>query len=69
MKREERVALCKAIEEAYREITGTYADPGFVIMLSVPPEYNEAHYASNLERDDALLLLRKTIGHLVTPQN
>lgn len=59
--------IAKDVEEVLAKEFG--ARPGFVLVLTDPPDYLNANYVSNLERATAVGLLSQTATNMIAKSN
>ena len=73
MKNESKVgdltSLAKALEHIIRAHFETEERPTMAIAFSLPPDYKDVHWVTNISRSDGIELFEKTAKKMISQTN
>jgi hypothetical protein len=61
--------LAQALEVTIRNYFGTSERPSMAIALSLPPDYQDVHWVTNVTRTDGIKLFQETAKKMIAQAN
>ncbi|OIN59769.1 hypothetical protein [Arsenicibacter rosenii] len=61
--------MCKEIEAIIKKHVGLKETPAIVIAFTCEPDWNEAHWIMNIQRPQAVMILRATADKITVASN
>jgi len=67
--RQIRKAVLKAATEELKKQLGTDRTPAIGLCFTLPPEYQECHFITNVSREDGIKLFKNTAARMDAQRN